>query len=189
MTHKSPQPFYLAAGAYKLAKQQPLQGVCLESPATDILLDFRMHPPVTVLPETSLPEARHILASSHSDVLPVVDKFGHFCGVVTQSCISEQAAIRHLDRGERMTNLCVRDLMTALDLISAVNFDDVVRSTVHNLVALLKRQCVPFLLVVEKDSHSIVGMVTATMLAKLFSLRLEPPHRPTFLDIFDAVMH
>ncbi|MFA5631922.1 MAG: CBS domain-containing protein [Porticoccaceae bacterium] len=188
MPPKYPQTSYLASG-FELAEQQPMPNITLGSPATDILLDFRIHPALTLLPETPLDEAQHMLASSHTSVLPVVDKSRHFCGVVTENCLSDQVAMRHIHAGKRRTDLQVRDLMTGRDLISAVTYDEVARSSVYRLITLLKAEGVPFLLVVDSHSRSIIGVVAASELAKLFNLHLELGHRPSFMDIFDAVMH
>jgi len=188
MTIKYPQTFYLAAG-YKIAEPQPLPDINLESPAIQVLLDFRIHPALTLLPETPFDEAQHCLANSHASVLLVVDRNNHLCGVVTAHCLADQVAMRHISAGRLRRDIQVRDVMTPRDLINAVDYSEIARSSVHKLVTLLKNEGVPYLLVADSSNRRIVGVVAAHELAKLLNLQLDIGQRPSFREIFEAVMH
>ncbi|MGD9661605.1 MAG: CBS domain-containing protein [Porticoccaceae bacterium] len=188
MAVKYPQPFNLGAG-FELADLQSRPDITVNSPATDILLDFRIHPALTVPAKMQLKEAQHALANSHSSLLLVVDDKGHFCGVVMECSLSEQAIMQQVSAGRRRSDMQVKDLMVPRNLILAVDYSEFCRSTAGKLVALLKTEAVPYMMVVNTNSREIVGVITAAELAKIFNMDLTIEHHPSFIEIFDAVMH
>ncbi|MCK9504495.1 MAG: CBS domain-containing protein [Porticoccaceae bacterium] len=188
MAIKYPQPFNLASG-FELAPLQQRPDITVNSPATDILLDFRIHPALTIPSKTQPQEAQDLLANSRSSLLLVVDHSGHFCGVVTEHSLSEQAIMQQASLGRRRTDLQVKDLMVPRNLILAVDYSEFCRSTAGKLVAMLKNEGVPYMVVVNSGSQEIIGVIAAAALAKLFNMDLTIAHQPSFIDIFDAVMH
>lgn len=189
MPAKHPQSFHLDAG-FELAPLKPLPSVTVDSNATAILVDFRLHPALTLPPETPLDEAQHTLANSHSSLLLVVDRNNHFCGVATEKSLGDQAIMRQLGLGRRRSDLQVRDLMVPRQQMLAMDYEEFCRLSVGRIISVLKNEHLPYLLIVNRDPKEIVGVISAAELAKIFGLDLDTSQRPpSFIEIFEAVMH
>lgn len=188
MSARYPQAFNLDA-RFELAGLHQPATVNTGSPATDILLDFRLHPALTLLPSTAIDKAQQLLENSHASVLLVADRHHHFCGLLNDDCLLDQSVMRRVNRFRRRTDLQVSDFMVPRDMVSALDYKDLANASVGQIITLLKHERLPSLLVVANDSQEIVGVITAKELAKIFNMPMEEKHTPSFMDIFDAVMH
>lgn len=188
MPNKHPTTFNLG-GDYELAEVQQLAGVTLDSPAREVLLDFRLHPALTVEPDTPLDEARHFLDNSHAALVLVVDRKGHFRGVITEDNLTQQSVMRLVGLGRRREDLQVRDLMTSRDAINAIDHHEFFRLSVGKVISTLKQGGISFMMVVDRQSEEIIGFISAKKLAKIFNLQLEIEHHASFKELVDAVMH
>ena len=188
MANNCPHTFNLGTG-YELAALRQLPGVTMDSPATHLLMDFRIHPALTLEPDTPLEEARHFLHNSHTALIAVVDPYGHFCGVLTEMNLTEQSVVQLVSAGHRREDLQARDFMMPRHLILAVEYSEFSRSSVRQVIDTFKEKGVPYLLVTDNRNREIIGIITAKKLARIFDLDLKIEPLPSFMEILDAVKH
>lgn len=188
MSVKQPNTFHLDPD-FELASLHQLPQMTFDSPAHSIMQDFRLHPAITVSPQTPASEAQWLLAQSHTPELLVVDRQGHLCGLASESSLSEQAIIQQIGKGFAREDIQVRDLMIQRKDIAAMDYDAFSAATVGDIITLLSSESLKTLLVVDKESREILGILSSKLLAKLFNLPETSRPPATFMEIFEAVMH
>ncbi len=174
---------------YQVADPSQLDVLHLDSPARLAMLDFSLHAPVTLSPETPVDEARQVLDHSHRAVVLVVDRHKRFCGAVTNERLSPQAEMRLVGRGRRREDLRTRDLMVPNRLIHAVDIHQLEKMRVENLIELLQQDKQTFLLVVNPDASRILGVVAAEHLSRQLHRDIPVEKHPSLAEMLDAVNH
>lgn len=174
---------------YELAHPEAFADVGLDSPATAILTDFRIHPPLTLYLDSSLEDARTLLANAHTSVVAVVDRDEHFRGLIAHNHLTDEAIMRRVGQGQRRADLQVRDLMVQRELLMALDHDSLARTSVAKLLKLLHQEGQPHVLVVDQCGHHIRGLISARDLAHRLHLPVTIEQQPSFMEIFTAVMH
>ncbi len=123
--------------------------------------------PLTVRPDTSVPDARKILTEKHFRHLPVTDSEGHLLGMVTDrdirsaypsSILSGEERKKILDKVENST---VDSIMSTE--LSSLNLN----STIDDALILLEKQNVGALPVID-DSGKVVGIFSIRDLMKAY---------------------
>jgi CBS domain-containing protein len=188
MSVKNLHTFHLH-GDFELATLHQIPRLTLDSPATAILQDFRLHPAVTVGPDTPVDEAQWLLEQSHIPELFVVDNSGHLCGLASKSSLSEQLVLKLVSQGFSRASLAVSDFMTSRRFIAAMAYPEFTALSVGRIIDLLQRRGLTNLVVVDEDTREIIGILSSALLKKVFDLpdRMEPA--TSFAEILEAIMH
>ena len=174
---------------YKLADIKPAPGIDISSPATCLMVDFRLHPVITLPGNTPLEEAQHTLKNSHRSVIMVVDSDDQVCGVVSQQALTNQSIMARLGKGGSRADLQVADFMTPRAELTAVSLGDIEEASVGKVISLLREEGLATVLVVDDSSREVVGLLAAAEIEKILGLEVKPAFNPSFMSIFDAVMH
>ena len=136
---------------------------------TQIVRNWMTPDPITITPQTTLPEAHRMMLQYNIRRLPVVNK-SKLIGVVTMSDIREAQA-------SDFTMLSVIELNSWLDQLHAKEFmayEPITISpdaTIREAAQLMLRHKIGGLLVVENDE--LVGIITETDLCKMLVAETE----------------
>lgn len=184
-----PSQLFTLEPPYELAFPDDFGDLGPDSPATAVLIDFKLHPPATLYVDDSLDEAQSFLGHAHLSIMAVVDRNDHFRGLLTSDQLSDESVMRLAAFGQHRKELQVRDLMVPRSQLMAIDHDTLANTSIGKLVSLLYQEGRPHVLVVDRHSQQIRGLISAVELARRLRLSLEVQRQPTFMDIFDAVMH
>lgn len=136
---------------------------------TQIVRNWMTPDPITITPQTTLPEAHRMMLQYNIRRLPVVNK-SKLMGIVTMSDIREAQA-------SDFTMLSVIELNSLLDRLPAKEFmayEPITISpdaTIREAAQLMLRHKIGGLLVVENDE--LVGIITETDLCKMLVAETE----------------
>lgn len=151
----------LEAGA-ALAPAQPLPAAAinLHSPALEVLTDLTQVKAAMVRPETPVREAEQQMIVQGVRLLFVVHALPQVQGLITAADIRGEHQLRLLhERGIAFDDLRVDDLMTPLPSLDTVEFSQLRRARVGNVVATLQRIGRHHLLVVETSADATPARV------------------------------
>lgn len=167
--------------------------VSADSPAIDVMTDLRLVAAATIDPETSLADANQAMILRGVRTLFVVTADRAMIGLISANdLLGERPIKRSAERGIRPTDLTVRDVMTVLASVEAVDIDDVMRSEVGHVVATLKRSGRHHLMVVQRDASGKVtarGIFSASQIARQLGIPLHSgPIATTFAEIEAALV-
>jgi len=153
------------------ARDWPTHSVTFDSPALDVMTDLTTVKAATISPSTSLRQAEQMMIYQGVRMLFVVAEMPVLQGLVTSSDLHGDAQMRLVQqRNVRYDELTVADVMTALPMIDAIDFDDIGRATVRNVVVTLRRLGRNHLLVADGPSgeslRRVRGVISRTQIER-----------------------
>ncbi len=159
-----------------------------DSPAINLLSDFRQHKPHMIDSHLSASDALNMMLSEDVSLKIVVDVEKEFIGVLDRRYLtSENMLLKQLTLGLKPNELLVKDLMYPRVDMLAVDIDQLAQVKVGDLVSSLQRSHQEYLLVVDKGEHHIRGIVSAGEIARRLHQPIAIEKERTFADIFTAV--
>ncbi|RUM88955.1 MAG: acetoin utilization protein AcuB [Thermodesulfatator sp.] len=123
--------------------------------------------PLTVSPETPVPEARKILKEKHFRHLPVTDPEGHLLGIVTDRDIRSVYPSSIL-RGEERQRILEKVESSTVDNIMSTRLSSLnLNSTIDDALILLEKQNVGALPVLDDDGK-VIGIFSIRDLMRAY---------------------
>lgn len=167
----------LAGGRVGVPEASGTERVRADSPALDVMTDLRHIPAATIAAETSFREAHQAMRQRAVRLLLVVDAQRQVVGVITAVDLLGERPIRVAQqRGGRIDELSVANLMTPLAAIEAVSLSDVARAEVGHVLATLGRSGRQHALVLERgaDGRDLIrGIFSAAQIARQLGVPME----------------
>lgn len=177
-----------------LARPEPAQAVTLNSPALEVMTDFKHTHPVTITADASLFAANEAMIAHRVRLLFVITEAGALQGIVsTQDTLGERPMqLRHQGKGS-VFELTVADLMHPLASLQVLSLADVRHANVGDLVATVQRLGVQHMLVSAHDAPgqavSIRGLFSARQISRQLGMEVETFERAqTFAQIEAALV-
>jgi len=171
-----PQVSVCTGGCYVSSPLNP-KTVSITSPAVDVMTDLERIPPATIEPQSTLYQANQAMILRGVRLLLVIEKNGRISGVVTATDLLGEKPVRIAQaRGARREELAVRDVMTALEDMEAIELADVARAEVGHIVATLENCGRQHTLVVDRDGEAgkqtLRGIFSASQIARQLGVEL-----------------
>ena len=167
--------------SYHKPRQQLKERVTLEDPAIEVMTDFTKVTAISINPCANLEQARERMISSGVHMLFVTNQYHEVMGLITVNDLTGPKPMQKLsESGGKMEELMVRDIMTPRLKLEALDFAEVQRSRVGDLLETLKRMGRQHALVVERDPGSdkqiIRGVFSTTQLGKQLGQEVHSSH-------------
>ena len=144
--------------------------VRLDSPALDVMTDLRLVPAATVDAAMNQDEAHRAMQARGVRLLLVTDATRGVVGLVTAADFLGERPLRvAADRGLRVNEVGVGQVMTPLSAMEAVRLEDVLRGEVGHVIATLRRSGRQHALVIEPAGEGrarIRGIFSITQIAR-----------------------
>jgi signal-transduction protein with cAMP-binding, CBS, and nucleotidyltransferase domain len=150
--------------------------VTANSPAIDVMTDLMRIPPATIDPQASLFQANQAMILRGVRLLLVMGLDGKVTGVITARDLLGEKPVRIAQaRGSKREELEVRDVMTPLQEMEAIEMIDVARSKVGHVVATLQACGRQHALVVENNGGGdqvLRGIFSVSQIARQMGVDL-----------------
>lgn len=162
----------------------------VNSPALEVMTDFRRLAPVTVSRDASLDDANRIMTLCRAHYLLVSDEQMQLLGIVSEAGTRghRPLAVAHA-MGIRPGELVVGNVMISKhDDAEVIHLRDVVGAKVGHVMATLKALGVPYCLVVEhdeNDEHVLCGVFSLAQIERQLGLQ---PHGDGVAHTFSEVV-
>jgi len=148
--------------------------VAPEDPAMRVMTDFAVQQPVTVMEHVSIDEALQLMKAAGVRAL-VVLREDVVAGVITSYDIQGERAFRFQQSASHMRHQDVEvgDIMTPWDQVSVIEWRELARMHVREVVAAFRGFAGTHLVVIERgpDSVTVRGVISRTRIAHLLGSR------------------
>ena len=171
------------------------ESVTLKNPAVDVMTDLRQVSAYSVSMGQTIERALERMKKRGVRLLLVTDEQGNVYGLITARDIQGEKPVKLASKmGQEPKDLRVRDLMTLGGKLEVLQYDDVLRAKVGNVVATLRDAGRQHALVVDSDptrdgETALRGIFSLAQIGKQMGLSMESAERATtFADIEQAIV-
>jgi CBS domain-containing protein len=167
--------------------------VGLDNPALDVMTDFRRLTAFIATPGDTIKQAEERMFRRKVRLLFVMDNEDHVAGLVTSTDIHGEKPIQVVqNRGIRRHEVLVADIMTPVERLEAVDFDDIIQSRVGHVLETLKARGRQHALVIENvnGQQMVRGLLSLSQLCKQLGVSVETTEvANTFHEIEQHLAH
>lgn len=161
--------------------------ISLQSPALEVYTDLTKVDAQVVDVNTSMQEVRRLMIQAHVRLKFVVDKDGHFIGVISTDDLIESKIVRQVALGMKREELTVADLMRPKQTLVALDINAIKTATIRDIVELLKDSHQQHCLVQDAVAHKICGIFSASDISRKMKLPIEIYEKSSFSEVFKNV--
>jgi len=166
--------------------------VALDDPAILLMTDFERVSPITVSPTLPIHTANDRMIDYGVRLLFVTENNHTIQGLITANDILGERPIKHIQQhGGHFNEIVVSDIMTRQSQLEVIDFGDLGRASVGEIVETMRAFNRQHALVVEQevDSIAIRGLLSTTRIGRQLGINVEPSNRArTFQELEAALM-
>jgi CBS domain-containing protein len=167
--------------------------VGLENPALDVMTDFRRLTAFIATPGDTIKQTEERMIRRKVRLLFVMDSQDRVAGLVTSTDIHGEKPMQVVQsRGIRRDEVLVADIMTPVELLEAVDFEDMAHARVGHVLETLKSRGRQHALVIEhtEGRQMVRGLLSLSQLCKQLGVDVETTEvANTFLEIEQRLAH
>ena len=167
--------------------------VGLDNPALDVMTDFRRMTAFIATPGDTIRQAEERMIRRKVRLLFVMDGHDHVAGLITNTDIHGEKPMQIVQsRGIRRDELVVADIMTPVERLEAVDYDDIAHARVGHVLETLKSRGRQHALVIEttEGRQMVRGLLSLSQLCKQLGVNIETTEvASTFLEIEQHLSH
>lgn len=196
------EPYYvlpsgqLESGAtfHKPVQNLP-ERVTLNSPALDVMTDFKVVTAYTIFPLESIEEAQHKMVHRGVRMLLVVDAKNTILGLVTTTDLMGEKPMQVIQNtGCTHAEVLVQDIMTPGDKLEVICMNDVERARAGNVLATLQASGRQHALVVDRPApglpQKVRGILSLSRLTRQLGVTVQTAEiARTFAEIEIQLAH
>ena len=167
--------------------------VGLDNPALDVMTDFRRLTAFIATPGDTIRQAEERMVRRKVRLLFVMDGHDHVAGLITNTDIHGEKPMQIVQsRGIRRDELVVADIMTPVERLEAVDYDDIAHARVGHVLETLRARGRQHALVIEttEGRQMVRGLLSLSQLCKQLGVTIETTEvANTFHEIEQHLSH
>jgi CBS domain-containing protein len=167
--------------------------VGLDNPALDVMTDFRRLTAFIATPGDTIQQAEERMIRRKVRLLFVMDAHDRVAGLITSTDIHGEKPLQVVQsRGIHREDVLVADIMTPVDRLEAVDYDDIAHARVGHVLETLKARGRQHTLVIEhtEGQQMVRGLLSLSQLCKQLGVTVETTEvADTFLEIEQQLAH
>jgi CBS domain containing-hemolysin-like protein len=163
--------------------------ISMNSPAKAFFTDFIDNEPMVIDASVTALEARNMMIKTHVRLKLVVDENNQFLGVIGADHLSDQyILLQATNTGlHSLKEVLVSELMIRKKDLVALDYAELERSTIGNVVNFLQDNHQQHCLVIDRDNHTIRGLFSASDISRKLRLPIDIHEQSSFARVFSAV--
>ncbi|WP_040916201.1 CBS domain-containing protein [Legionella tunisiensis] len=162
--------------------------ITLDSPALDIFTDFKKTEPLVIEQSLDVVTAEDLMKKTHVKLKLVLED-GEFVGTLAYSDLIGEKVMSRVHHHTQRREIYVNEIMTPRNQLKAIDFNDVQRAKVKDIVETLKNEGSQHFLVIDNTLHHIRGIFSASDIARRLHIPINISSVSTFMDIYKALDH
>ncbi|MBU1293539.1 MAG: CBS domain-containing protein [Gammaproteobacteria bacterium] len=180
--------FYSTTEIDELAWPEENYDLTIDSSALLFFTDFKNNKPLVV--ESTIPvlTAKELMQKEHVRLKFVIDEKKHFIGVVSSDDIIERKIVQKVSEGLERAEIVVADLMTAKKNLKALDWQDISKATISDVITALKNNGERHCLVLDRENHEIRGIFSASDISRRLRLNIDIQEKTSFSKVFTATL-
>ena len=166
--------------------------ITLADKAETVLTDFKTIQPFSITSTATIDETNNRMIACGVRLLFAAEPDGILHGLITYTDLFGEKSIQYIkEHGGSRDDILVQDIMTPLAQLEALRQEDILKSTVGDIVETIKtvgRQHMLVIATLEDNTPVITGLFSTTNIERLLGTRIELSVRAnTFADLERAL--
>lgn len=158
-----------------------------ESPAVDVVTDFRKTKPLVIDVNTNANEAESMMLKAHVKLKIVVDEEMKFLGMVSLDDISDQQILKKVNEGNKREDLKVSDFMQPKSKLKAFDWKELEHARVKDIVNALKDSGQQHFPILDNQSHKVCGLISSSDILRKLMLPMDITRDSSFYSIYQKL--
>lgn len=167
-----------------LAWPEGLVDLSLQSSALSFFTDFSKVRPLVIEASTLAADVKKLMVRAHVNLKIVLNEKNEFVGIVTLEELADRVFVQKKAQGFDRHEFQVHELMIPKRQLFALDYDEVARSTIETVINSLKSRGHHNCLVVERSSHQIRGVFSASDISRKLHMPINIEDKSTFYKVF-----
>lgn len=170
-----------------LAWPEPDDEVTVHSPALEVFTDFSRTKPLVIEADTKAVDTEKLMQKAHVRLKVVVDHDTHFLGIISLQDLNSQQMVIKISEGDKREELSVIDFMQPRSRLKGLEFADLSKASIIQVIEALKDSAQQHCIVVDNDQRRLRGLISASDIVRKLRLPLNLLNDPSFAEVYTAV--
>ncbi|MBL4763452.1 MAG: CBS domain-containing protein [Gammaproteobacteria bacterium] len=170
----------------ELAWPEEEKNLSLESSALSFFTDFLQIKPLVIESTVSAVEAKKLMQKAHVRMKVIINEKNQFIGVISAEDIIERKIVQKVSEGTKRDEVALTELMTSKRDLRALDYNEVSKSTIADVIAVLKNSGEQHCLVIDRETHKIRGIFSASDISRKLHLPIDIQDKSSFYKVFSA---
>lgn len=163
------------------------KAITLGTPASQLISDLDSFPYIVVDSHTLATDARKFLKQSRKSLVTVINNNNQFLGILDNRDFDEQELFKKISQGYALSEIEVSDLLHAREILHSLSERIVNHMTVMSLVRRLRYCEDRILLVLDRNTNEMTGILSAVNIARQLQMHVAEDETMTFRRLFKLV--
>ncbi len=128
-----------------------------------------------------------LMIKSHIRMKLVINENYQFLGVVSTEDLIDRKIMQKLSRGDKRENILVSEMMRSKNDLVALDFTELTKATIGDVIDLLKDSGTQHCLVVDRNDNCIRGVFSASDISRKLHLSIDIQDKSSFYKVFSAI--
>jgi len=161
----------------------------LDSPAEEVVTDFRRVSPLTMRLTESIADANQAMRKVHVRSVIVTDSNDDFRGILTVMDLESRKVLSlAASQGLKREDLTIKDVMVSRNKLRGIPLSALQHASIGDLLKTLRHEGSMHMLVVDPDVQQICGIISASEIARRLRVPVEINLQATsFRDLVDVL--
>lgn len=174
------------------AHSSKAKAITREDKADTVLTNFKNTQPFSITSTATMDEANNRMIACGVRLLFAAEADGVLHGIITYTDLFGEKSIQYIkEHGGSREDILVQDIMTPLSQLEALREEDVIKSSVGDIIETIKtvgRQHMVVIATGDENTQVITGLFSSTNIERLIGARIELSGRAnTFADLERAL--
>ena len=180
--------FYQASNVDELAWPEQPENLSMGSPALAFFTDFLEVQPLVIESNVSAIDVQRLMQKAHVRLKFVVDKDNRFLGIISADDLIDRKIVQKVSEGEKRNDIGVTELMRPKKALKVLDYKEVCKSTISDVITVLKNSGEQHCLVVDQSSHKVRGVFSASDISRKLHLPIDIQDRSSFYKVFNVAV-
>jgi CBS domain-containing protein len=157
----------------------------LASSALDIFTDFSKTRPLVIDADIPAQELVDLMRKAHVKLKIVLGRAGEFVGIISLADLEGPKKVKKIAEGATLADLVAGDLMKPKCELKAFQYDELEKSSIGDVVEMLKQIGEQHCLVV--DDNRVRGVISASDIARKLNIDIDLSYNTSFVKLYLAL--
>ena len=157
---------YSIEETYRLVWPDNFRHFTMDSPALSVVTDFRFTMPLVIESDTPAYDLEELMTKAHERFKLVVDSDNRFIGLVALEDLQHPDFLARIAAVYTRDSLTVSEVMRPRHTLQALDYPDLEKATIRDIIESLKDFDYHHCLVVDRGAEEVRGLVSASDIEK-----------------------